>query len=85
MLSSVTSELMNKSTVLIENFSNPFLTVLDIEPLKKQYPECIVKVVGFLNAYILNSDQHSFADISVTSGTKYIGGHNDFLAGAAFR
>ena len=32
---------------------------------------------------LLNSNQHIFADI-VTSATKYIGGHNDFLAGAAF-
>jgi cystathionine beta-lyase/cystathionine gamma-synthase len=83
MLSSVTSDLMNKSTVLIENFSNPFLTVLDIEPLKKQYPECIV-LLDFSMQGLLNSNQHRFADISVTSATKYIGGHNDFLAGAAF-
>lgn len=83
MLSSVTTDLMNRSTVLVENFSNPFLTVCDIEALKKQYPESLI-LLDFTMQGLINSDQHNFADISVTSATKYIGGHNDFLAGAAF-
>ena len=74
---------VNKSIILVENFSNPYLTVIDIEKLKYVYPECCI-LLDFTMQGLLNSSQHEFADISVTSCTKYIGGHNDLLAGAVF-
>ena len=67
--------------VLIESPSNPFLELVDIKLVRKKLPNaCIILDTTFQG--LLNSkSNHEAVDIIVTSCTKYIGGHNDLLAG----
>ena len=67
---------------LVENPSNPFLTVTDLSLVSKQvFPNSSVIVdislAGLANHRFLSD----YADIVVTSCTKYIGGHNDLIGG----
>lgn len=67
--------------VLIESPSNPFLKINDISAIKKYLPNSLliydVTLQGLLNGIGL----YKYADFIVSSCTKYIGGHNDFLGG----
>ena len=73
----------NKVLLVIENFSNPFLDVIDIKEIRDKYPEIKI-LLDFTMQGLANSNQLKYSDITVTSCTKYIGGHNDVIAGAAF-
>lgn len=70
-----------KTLFFIENYSNPFLRVIDVDKLKKQYPECFIIIDNTLQGLIINESESNHADIILSSCTKYIGGHNDLLAG----
>ena len=65
---------------LVENPSNPFMTLIDLKDLRKNFPKSKL-IVDFSLAGLLNHKNLHLADIALTSCTKYIGGHNDFLAG----
>lgn len=73
--------LKGKTLFFIENYSNPFLRVIDVDKLKKQYPECLIIIDNTLQGLIVNESESKHADIILSSCTKYIGGHNDLLAG----
>ena len=67
--------------IIIESPSNPFLKINDISKIKKYLPNSLliydVSLQGLLNGVGL----YKYADFIVSSCTKYIGGHNDFLGG----
>lgn len=68
---------------VIEAPSNPFLQLVDIALIKKLFPHARI-LLDFTLAGLLNgSDYIGYADISVSSCTKYISGHNDLIAGVA--
>jgi len=73
--------LEGKTLFFVENYSNPFLRVIDVDKIKKQYPECFIIIDNTLQGLIINESESKHADIILSSCTKYIGGHNDLLAG----
>lgn len=73
----------NTKGILIETPSNPLMKVSDIREIVKQCKEKnIISIVDntFLTPYYQRPLDLG-ADIVVHSGTKYLGGHNDLLAG----
>ncbi len=73
----------NTKAIFIETPSNPMMKVTDIEAVAKIAKEhqCYLIVDNtFLSPYFQNPLVLG-ADLVVHSGTKYIGGHNDVLAG----
>ena len=69
--------------IYIETPSNPMMNVTDIAlcaSLAKQYGAMLIVDNTFLSPYFQNPIALG-ADICVHSGTKYLGGHNDTLAG----
>lgn len=68
--------------ILIESPSNPFLKIVDIRRLKEIFPDSFLILDATLQG-LLNDKVglYNFADLTVASCTKYIGGHNDLLAG----
>ena len=73
----------NTKVVFGETIANPALTVLDIEKFAKAAHAHGVPLIvdnTFLSPYFQNLLKLG-ADIVVHSGTKYLGGHNDTLAG----
>jgi Cystathionine beta-lyases/cystathionine gamma-synthases len=78
-------EHINKNTkaVFVETPTNPMMNVVDISELVSTAHAKNVKVIvdnTFLTPYFQNPLKLG-ADIVVHSGTKYLGGHNDTLAG----
>lgn len=76
---------INESTkaVYIETPTNPMMNVTDIEALSKIAKRNNILLIvdnTFLSPYFQNPLDLG-ADIVVHSGTKYLGGHNDTLAG----
>lgn len=74
----------NTKAIFIETPSNPLMRVTDIEEISLicKRKECILIVDNtFLTPYFQNPFKLG-ADIVIHSGTKYLGGHNDVLAGA---
>ncbi len=69
-----------KILFLVENPSNPFMTLIDLKDLRQNFPNSKI-IIDFSLAGLLNHNNLDLADIALTSCTKYIGGHNDFLAG----
>jgi cystathionine gamma-synthase len=67
----------------IENFSNPFLRVVDIAELRKLYPNSRIILDFTLQGLMNNNSEIGAADLSVSSCTKYISGHNDLIGGIA--
>ncbi len=65
---------------LVENPSNPFMTLIDLKELRQNFPKSKL-IVDFSLAGLLNHQNLDLADIALTSCTKYIAGHNDLLAG----
>ena len=65
---------------LVENPSNPFLSLIDLKDLRNKFQKSKI-IVDFSLAGLLNHKNLHLADVAVTSCTKYIGGHNDLLAG----
>lgn len=73
----------NTKAIFIETPSNPMMKVTDIEAVAKIAKEhqCLLIVDNtFLSPYF-QKPLVLGADLVVHSGTKYIGGHNDVLAG----
>lgn len=74
----------NTKGIFIETPSNPMMHVTDIRAVSKLMKEigAVVAVDNtFLSPYFQKPLDHG-ADIVLHSATKYIGGHNDVLAGA---
>ena len=78
---SILNSLSGKTLFFVENFSNPFLRVTDVEQLKRECPDSYVILDSTLQGLIPSENEAKYIDITVSSCTKYIGGHNDFLAG----
>ena len=78
---SILHSLSGKTLFFLENFSNPFLRVTDVEQLKRECPDSYVILDATLQGLIPSDNEAKYIDITVSSCTKYIGGHNDFLAG----
>lgn len=73
----------NTKAIYIETPTNPMMHVTDIELLSqiaKKYNLLLIVDNTFLSPYFQNPLDLG-ADIVVHSGTKYLGGHNDTLAG----
>lgn len=73
----------NTRAVYIETPTNPMMNVTDIEQLSavtKQHNLLLIVDNTFLSPYLQNPLKLG-ADIVIHSGTKYLGGHNDTLAG----
>ena len=69
--------------IFLETPSNPMMHIIDIEKIAqiaRKYQLLLIVDNTFLSPYLLNPIEHG-ADIVVHSGTKYLGGHNDTLAG----
>ena len=69
--------------IYIETPSNPMMNVTDIRfcaGLAKQHGALLIVDNTFLSPYFQNPIELG-ADIVIHSGTKYLGGHNDTLAG----
>lgn len=73
----------NTKAVFIETPTNPMMNIIDIKKLSevaKKKNLLLIVDNTFLSPYFQNPLKLS-ADIVVHSGTKYLGGHNDTLAG----
>lgn len=73
----------NTKAIYIETPTNPMMNVTDIEALSKitkKHGLLLIVDNTFLSPYFQNPLDLG-ADIVVHSGTKYLGGHNDTLAG----
>ncbi|MDR1310367.1 MAG: PLP-dependent aspartate aminotransferase family protein [Burkholderiaceae bacterium] len=73
------------SAVLLEIPTNPLLRVADVRALAQlahQYGALLIVDNTFLTPYLFRPLDHG-ADIAVYSATKYLGGHNDVVAGIA--
>lgn len=73
----------NTKAVFIETPTNPMMHVTDIEELAKitkKHNLLLIVDNTFLSPYLQNPLELG-ADIVIHSGTKYLGGHNDTLAG----
>lgn len=71
--------------VLLESPTNPLLQIVDIEEISKQVklaiPEAIVVVDNTMMSPYLMRPLEFGADIVYDSGTKYLSGHHDLMAG----
>lgn len=73
----------NTKAIYFETPTNPMMNVIDIEEVAKIAKEHNLLVIvdnTFLSPYFQNPIKLG-ADIVIHSGTKYLGGHNDTLAG----
>jgi cystathionine gamma-synthase len=73
----------NTKALYIETPSNPTMKITDLAEMKRlaeQYKLLIIVDNTFLSPYLQNPLQFG-ADMVVHSGTKFLGGHNDTLAG----
>ncbi|KAL9061585.1 MAG: hypothetical protein Q9162_000117 [Coniocarpon cinnabarinum] len=83
---SVTSVISSKTAmVLLETPTNPLIKVVDITAIAKAAhtanPEAVVAVDNTMLSPLLQSPLELGADISYESGTKYLCGHHDVMAG----
>ena len=83
-LSAVRAEISNKTkAIFVENPTNPMMNVTDIAAVKEMLGHRKILLIvdnTFLTPYFCNPIALG-ADIAVHSGTKYLSGHNDTLAG----
>lgn len=73
----------NTRAIFIETPTNPMMNVIDIEKLaqiSKKHGLLLIVDNTFMSPYFQNPLKLG-ADIVVHSGTKYLGGHNDTIAG----
>ncbi|MCM1090254.1 MAG: PLP-dependent aspartate aminotransferase family protein [Butyrivibrio sp.] len=73
----------NTKAIFIETPTNPMMNVIDIAKLSKIAKENQLLLIvdnTFLSPYFQNPLQLG-ADVVIHSGTKFLGGHNDTLAG----
>lgn len=67
--------------VLIESPSNPFLTLVDIQAVRAELPDATIILDTTFQGLLNSKSDYKGVDIVLASCTKYIGGHNDILAG----
>jgi len=74
----------NTKAIYLETPTNPLIHVTDIAAIRAAVPKSFIIIVDntFLTPYLQNPLEHG-ADIVVHSGTKYLSGHSDALAGFA--
>lgn len=75
----------NTKAIYIETPTNPMMNIIDIEEISKIAKKNNLLLIvdnTFLSPYFQNPLKLG-ADIVIHSGTKYLGGHNDALAGFA--
>lgn len=73
----------NTKAIFIETPTNPMMNVVDIQKtakIAKEHNLLLVVDNTFLSPYFQNPLELG-ADVVIHSGTKYLGGHNDTLAG----
>jgi cystathionine gamma-synthase len=73
----------NTKAIFIETPTNPMMNVIDIEKLaeiSKRHGLLLIVDNTFMSPYFQNPLKLG-ADVVVHSGTKYLGGHNDTIAG----
>ena len=73
----------NTKAIFIETPTNPMMNVIDIEKLSrtaKKHQLLLIVDNTFLSPYFQNPLRLG-ADVVIHSGTKFLGGHNDTLAG----
>jgi cystathionine gamma-synthase len=73
----------NTKAIFIETPTNPMMNVIDIEKLAeiaKRHGLLLIVDNTFMSPYFQNPIKLG-ADVVVHSGTKYLGGHNDTIAG----
>jgi cystathionine gamma-synthase len=73
----------NTKALYLETPSNPTMQVTDLHKMKQladKYGLCMIVDNTFLSPYFQNPIQLG-ADLVIHSGTKFLGGHNDVLAG----
>lgn len=73
----------NTKAIYIENPTNPMMRVIDIKKvaiIAKKYNLLLIVDNTFLSPYFQNPLELE-ADIVIHSGTKFLGGHNDTIAG----
>lgn len=73
------------SMVVIETPTNPLMQVVDVKAIAelahRSNPKCIVVCDNTMNSSILMKPLELGADIHYESGTKYLNGHHDLMAG----
>jgi cystathionine gamma-synthase len=76
----------NTKLIWLETPSNPTMKIIDIQKvatvIHQQHPEILIAVDNTFLTPIYQQPLTEGADIVVHSATKYLGGHNDILAGA---
>ncbi|WWC85766.1 cystathionine beta-lyase [Kwoniella dendrophila CBS 6074] len=78
-------EINNVKMVLLESPTNPLLKIADLEEITKEvkslYPEALVVVDNTMMSPYLQRPLDLGCDIVYDSGTKYLSGHHDLMAG----
>ncbi|KAK1057304.1 cystathionine beta-lyase, partial [Friedmanniomyces endolithicus] len=82
----VKAALSGKTTmVLLETPTNPLIKIVDISGISsaahEASPECIVAVDNTMMSPYLQNPLDLGADVTYESGTKYLSGHHDLMAG----
>lgn len=76
---------LNTKMVLLESPTNPLINVIDVRSIcdyaHKVNPDCIVIFDNTMMSPLLMSPLELGADIHYESGTKYLNGHHDIMAG----
>ncbi|QPG76215.1 hypothetical protein FOA43_003601 [Brettanomyces nanus] len=71
--------------IVIETPTNPLMQVVDVKKIAlyahEANPECIVVCDNTMNSALLMKPLELGADIHYESGTKYLNGHHDLMAG----
>ncbi|MBE0472419.1 MAG: PLP-dependent transferase [Methyloprofundus sp.] len=67
--------------VFIESPSNPFLELVDIQAVRTALPDAKIILDSTFQGLLNSKSSYKGVDIVLASCTKYIGGHNDLLAG----
>lgn len=77
----------NTAMVYCETITNPTMKLVDVEEIAKMAhennPDCLMVVDNTFATPLLFKPLEHGADIVIESGTKYINGHSDVLAGFA--
>jgi len=68
-------------TLVIESPAHPFLRLTDIKRLREEFPNAKIILDISFQGLLNDKGVNQYADIIVSSCTKYIGGHNDILGG----
>ncbi len=68
----------------VESPANPFLQIYDVKKIRDEFKNSKIIYDNTLAGLCNDKVNHIVADVTITSLTKYIGGHNDLLGGAVF-